>query len=262
MGLQFQFGDQCVRVNVATRVGLEHEVKACLRNRHGFAMATINLDHLVKLSSDRPFLDAYNAHEIVVADGHPIVWLSRLAKTPVSLMPGSDMIRFMCEMAASQNARVALVGSTRPALDAAAEKLCRQVPGLDIAWVHAPGVLDPDGDEVEWILKSLQSKNIGLCFLALGAPKQERIAARGRQIAPNVGFVSVGAGLDFISGHQRRAPKWVRDLAFEWLWRALSSPSRLGPRYLKCLAIFPGQLLRALRMRFQGAHLYSKISRR
>ncbi|MGB0913361.1 MAG: glycosyltransferase, partial [Phaeobacter italicus] len=34
-----------------------------------------------------------------------------------------------------------------------------------------------------------------------------------------------------------------------WAWRWLWSPRRLGPRYLKCLAILPGQLLHALRLR-------------
>ncbi len=90
---------------------------------------------------------------------------------------------------------------------------------------------------------------MGLCFIALGAPKQESFAARGRQLAPDVGFASVGAGVDFIAGSQTRAPAWVRAMAMEWLWRALSSPRRLLPRYAACAAILPGQITAALRLR-------------
>ncbi|PCH96241.1 MAG: hypothetical protein COB84_05110 [Rhodobacteraceae bacterium] len=49
----------------------------------------------------------------------------------------------------------------------------------------------------------------------------------------------MGAGLDFIAGHQTRAPKWVRAIALEWLWRALTNPMRLIPRYWKCIRILP-----------------------
>ena len=78
-----------------------------------------------------------------------------------------------------------------------------------------------------------------LCFLAMGAPRQERFAARGRAAAPEAGFVSIGAGLDFFAGHQRRAPRWVRRIAMEWLWRMLSNPRRLALRYLRCGLVLP-----------------------
>jgi len=99
------------------------------------------------------------------------------------------------------------------------------------------------------VLHQLADKGIGLCFVALGAPKQEAFAARGRQVAPTVGFASIGAGLDFLSGRQHRAPKVVRRIGMEWLWRALSSPRRLVPRYAKCLAILPRQLIGAMQQR-------------
>ncbi len=89
----------------------------------------------------------------------------------------------------------------------------------------------------------------GLCLIALGAPKQEMFAARGREQAPGVGFVSIGAGLDFLSGHQVRAPRFMRMMAMEWLWRALQSPGRMIPRYLRCFAILPGLVRQAIRQR-------------
>ena len=77
-------------------------------------------------------------------------------------------------------------------------------------------------------------------FLALGAPKQEILAARGLTLQPALGFVSIGAGLDFIAGAQTRAPLWVRRIAMEWAWRMASHPRRLARRYLDCAAILPG----------------------
>ena len=245
----FEFQGQRVTVNVPSKAALESEVLARFAAGEGFALATVNLDHLVKLAQSKPFLEAYLGQDLVVADGRPIVWLSRLAKREVELMPGSDLILPLCRLAAAAGVPVALVGSTDRALQDAADYLGAQVAGLDLAWCHAPsGVFDPQGDEAQEILETLKRKGIRLCFLALGAPKQESLAHRGRQIAPAVGFASIGAGLDLFGGHQIRAPLWLRKIAMEWLWRALSSPARMIPRYAKCFAILPGHIWAAMRI--------------
>jgi exopolysaccharide biosynthesis WecB/TagA/CpsF family protein len=82
-----------------------------------------------------------------------------------------------------------------------------------------------------------------ICFVALGAPKQELFAAAALAEAPGVAFVCIGAGLDFLAGVQARAPRWVRAVGAEWLWRLLSNPWRLGRRYLACLMVLPSVLL-------------------
>ncbi|MDE4189807.1 WecB/TagA/CpsF family glycosyltransferase [Phaeobacter gallaeciensis] len=248
--MYFEFQGTRIEVNIADRPRLESEVLLRFASGEGFALATVNLDHLVKLETSADFLAAYAAQDLVVADGRPVVWLSQLAGRPVELMPGSDMVLPLCRLAAKAGVPVALVGSTAEALSDASAALTAKVPGLDLAWCHAPsGVFDPAGPEAEEILRNLDQKGIRLCFLALGAPKQELLAARGRELAPGVGFASVGAGLDFLGGHQQRAPLWMRKLALEWLWRALSSPGRMVPRYLKCFAILPRQMRSALRIR-------------
>lgn len=248
--MQFSFHGQQIRVNMATRAALEAEVTRRLSAREGFALATINLDHLVKLRASPAFARAYAAQDLVVADGWPIVALSGLAKRPVELMPGSDMLLPLCRWAAATGAKVGLLGSTDEALAGAKAVLKADVPGLAVAYTHAPPMgFDPSGEAAADQLRQLEAAGIGLCLLALGAPKQEELAARGRDLAPGVGFASIGAGLDFLSGRQHRAPVLVRRLRLEWLWRALSSPRRLIPRYAKCLAILPGEIVKALRLR-------------
>ena len=251
--MQFRFSDQVITINVPTRAALERRVRDCLRRERGFALATVNLDHLVKMSASARFAQVYARQDMVVADGRPIVGLSRIAGRPVELMPGSDMVLPLCRWAAAEGRAIALVGSTAQALADAERALCDGVPGLVVALrIAPPQGFDPSGAEADAILKQLDAAGVGLCFLALGAPKQETLALRGRQLAPRVGFASVGAGLDFLGGHQRRAPRWMRRVGLEWLWRAASSPLRLVPRYLKCALILPGQVLAARRLRRTG----------
>jgi exopolysaccharide biosynthesis WecB/TagA/CpsF family protein len=239
-----------IAVNVPDRARLMAEIGRRLAAGEGFALATINLDHLVKLRRDPAFAAAYAAQDLVVADGNPIVWLSRLARRPVALVPGADLVVPLAQAAAAAGVPVALVGSTAPALEAAAAALAARVPGLKVAARIAPAMgFDPDGAEAEAVLRALGASGARLAFLALGAPKQERLAARGRAALPQVGFASIGAGLDFLAGTQARAPAWVRAIAMEWLWRMLSDPRRLARRYADCALILPGEAARAIRLR-------------
>lgn len=248
--MQFTYGDHTIRLNMPDMPALMAEVSRRFAKGQGFALATINLDHLVKLRSDPGFRAAYAAQDLVVADGNPIVWLSRMARREVTLLPGSDLVLPLARLAAQDGIAVALVGSTEPALKLAAEHLRAKVPGLTISAIIAPPMgFDPASDAAGAILKQVEDSGARLTFLALGAPKQELLAARGRQDTPGVGFASIGAGLDFLAGNQTRAPRWVRRIAMEWAWRMATAPRRLVPRYARCAAILPAEVIAARRLR-------------
>jgi N-acetylglucosaminyldiphosphoundecaprenol N-acetyl-beta-D-mannosaminyltransferase len=248
--MEFRIEDDTIKVNVPTWAVLEARVRERFAKRVGFAMATINLDHIVKLRASSQFRDIYQAQDFVVADGNPIVWLSRIAGRPVTIIPGSEAILPLSRLAAAQGVTVALFGSSAPVLAAAAEYLEREVRDLQVVCQIAPPMgFDPAGPEAETMLTEIASSGARMCFIALGAPKQETFAATGRRIAPEVGFASIGAGLDFFAGTQRRAPLWMRKVALEWVWRMMSDPKRLALRYAKCGLILPGLLLSAFMLR-------------
>jgi len=248
--VEFSFPPHQIRVNMTDAETLLVEAGRRMVAGEGYALATINLDHLVKLARDLSFRDIYAAQDLVCADGNPIVWLSKLAKKPVSLVPGSDMVLPLAQEAARNGVSIALMGSTDEALAAAADALRARVPGLEVAACIAPPMgFDPAGPAARAILEELSASGAKLTYIALGAPKQEIFAAFGRTVVPDMGFASIGAGLDFLAGRQKRAPKWVRAIAMEWAWRMLSSPRRMVKRYAECAAILPGEAVRAWRQR-------------
>lgn len=237
-------------VDVPTRAALLSGMEACLEGGQGFAVATLNLDHVVKLRRSPGFRRAYAAQTHVVADGNPVVWLSHLAgRRDVELVPGSELITPVVAMAARKGVPVALFGSTEPVLRAAAARLEADHPGLRVAACIAPPMgFDPESAAADGLLDEVAASGARICLLALGAPKQEMLAARGIARHPGLGFLSIGAGLDFIVGHQTRAPLWVRRIAMEWLWRMLSNPRRLAKRYFDCAVVLPGLALAARRI--------------
>lgn len=238
--------DGAISITTPTRTALLTQIAALLAARKSFAVATLNLDHLVKLRRDPAFRAAYAAQSHVVADGNPVVWLQRLAGRPVELIPGSELIEPVVAMAARLGVPVALLGSTAETLALTSARLKADHPLLVIvACIAPPQGFDPEGQGGETALTQLAAAGARLCLVALGAPKQEVLAARGLRMLPETGFVSIGAGLDFIAGTQRRAPLWVRRIAMEWLWRMALSPRRLARRYLDCALILPGLALDA-----------------
>lgn len=242
-----------VRITHPTRAGLLADLRAHLRAGRGFTLATVNLDHAVKLGRDPAFRAAYLRHSHVVADGNPVVWLSRLAGRRVELVPGSDLIAPLAALAAEEDVPLALFGATEQTLARTAAALEAAHPGLRVvARIAPPFGFDPQGDEADALLDRLGESGARLCLLALGAPKQEVLAARAAARLTGCGFVSIGAGLDFIAGSQARAPRWVRRIAMEWAWRMARDPRRLAARYIDCFRVLPGLGAAALRTRRGG----------
>lgn len=243
-------GSGSIVVNMAQLSEFLADVELRLQSQSGFTVATLNLDHIVKLQRQPEFRQAYAAHSHVTADGNPIVWLSRLAGRKIALLPGSELIEPVLAIAERNSVPVAFFGSTEQSLTATADRLTLQFPELKIATTIAPPMgFDPTGKTADDMIAQLKDSGARLVFVALGAPKQEMFAVHASEQLPHVGFMSIGAGLDFISGSQTRAPKWVRALAAEWLWRMMQNPRRLAGRYGACLLILPKLSVSALRQR-------------
>lgn len=228
-----------ISINIEDMDSAIDNILACIRAGEGFCFYTVNLDHLVKLHSDAAFGAAYRQADFVSADGWPVVWLLRRQGDIVRRTTGADLVEPLCASAAEDGVRVYFVGpGPEPQRDALA-LLQTWSPNLIVAGAESPTLTRAFSDvEADALADRLRGCRAQLCFLSLGAPKQELIAQALRRRCPEVGFVCVGAALDFISGHAVRAPRLVRAVGLEWLWRVATNPRRLGWRYVQCLAWF------------------------
>jgi N-acetylglucosaminyldiphosphoundecaprenol N-acetyl-beta-D-mannosaminyltransferase len=207
---------------------------------------TLNLDHVVKMRKDAAFRAAYRRAGLITADGFPVVLACSLRGKRVSRVTGSDLIAPISAEAARSGKSIYLFGSRSPVLIKASRLLRERNAGLTIAGVFAPPQgFDPKSENARRCIAAIGNSGADLCFVALGAPKQELFADHGKSLLPNISFVCIGAGLDFIAGAQMRAPLWMQRWGLEWLWRAASDPRRLLYRYLLCMAALPGILARA-----------------
>jgi N-acetylglucosaminyldiphosphoundecaprenol N-acetyl-beta-D-mannosaminyltransferase len=208
---------------------------------------TLNLDHVVKMRNDKSFRRAYRRAGLITADGFPIVLACSLQGKRVHRVTGSDLIAPISAEAARSGKSIYLFGSSLQVLTKVSQLLHERYAGLTIAGVFAPPQgFDPTSEDARRCIVTIGNSGADLCFVALGAPKQELFADHGKSLVPNISFVCIGAGLDFIAGAQVRAPYWMQSWCLEWLWRAAGNPRRLLYSYLLCMAAAPGILARAV----------------
>mgnify|MGYP001765603407 CR=1 FL=1 len=229
-----------LRVNLANMRQTLDMIVARARRREGFTLFTVNLDHIVKIGSNRLFREAYERADFVTADGWPIVWIMQRDGYALERTAGADLLEPVCARAAEHAMPVYFVGPGAASQAAGIDVLRQRYPGLIVAGAEAPQLPAAlDAASVEAIAQRLGASGARVCVLSLGAPKQELLADALRARCPDVGFLCVGAALDFISGHAARAPMLLRRARLEWFWRMINDPRRLTLRYAACaLALF------------------------
>jgi N-acetylglucosaminyldiphosphoundecaprenol N-acetyl-beta-D-mannosaminyltransferase len=199
----------------------------------GGAVFTPNVDHVVMAEADLAFRKAYQAAELCVVDGMPLVWASRLLRHPLpEKISGSDLLDPLMSMAGRQGWRVFLLGGAPGVAEAAARRFV-ELYRVKVVGTAAPR-LPPgcEGPAVKEIIDRLRAARPELVLVAFGAPKQELLIDRVKKGVKPAVLVGVGAGLDFAAGRLSRAPRWLSEAGFEWLYRLLCEPRRLWRRYL------------------------------
>ena len=236
-----------VTINILSLPDAVSSIVSAAQQGDTFSVCTLNLDHVVQLQQRSDFRAAYRRARFVTADGFPIVVLSRLLGTRVTRTTGADLVEPVCREAQKKRLPIFMLGSNNRTLSIAAKRLSERYNGLEIAGYYAPGAnFDPYSREADFAVNSIRASGAKLCFVALGAPRQELFAARCLDELNGTGLLCIGAALDFIAGTQTRAPSLPQKIGLEWAWRMLREPRRLGPRYARCLAVVPRLVARTI----------------
>jgi N-acetylglucosaminyldiphosphoundecaprenol N-acetyl-beta-D-mannosaminyltransferase len=171
---------------------------------------------------------------LVVADGMPLIWASRLRGTPLpERVAGSNLIWSLTRAAAEHGASIFLLGGNPGAADACAERMREEFPPVRIAGiVSAPKGFESDDRALDEIAASLRAAQPDIVYVALGFPKQEQLALQLAEEMPSSWFVGVGISFSFVAGEVQRAPRWMQATGLEWMHRLIQEPRRLFRRYL------------------------------
>lgn len=212
---------------------VEHVMQE-LRAGRGGMLVTPNLDHLNRAQTDSSYARLVAEADIVVADGMPLVWASRLQRTPLpERVAGSDLISSLSKAASDQGRSIFLLGGAPGAAEKAAKVLGERYPNLQVQGCFCPVMgFDTNPEAVTEIIDRLNAARPQIVYVGLGSPKQERLIHELREWLPQSWWLGVGYSFSFLAGDGRRAPMWMRRMGLEWLHRLACEPKRLARRYL------------------------------
>jgi exopolysaccharide biosynthesis WecB/TagA/CpsF family protein len=200
------------------------------QERFGYVV-TPNVDHLIRYYEDPTFRAQYRAAEFILMDSRFAARLVRLLKgVHLPVCTGSDLTAKLLANVIEPNDRIVMIGGT----DEQARQIADRYRLVNLQHHNPPMGFVKDPAAVEDCLNFVESVSpFRFCFLAVGSPQQELLAQalRARGVAKGLALC-IGASLNFITGHEKRAPLWMQRMALEWLYRLLQNPKRLAGRYL------------------------------
>jgi N-acetylglucosaminyldiphosphoundecaprenol N-acetyl-beta-D-mannosaminyltransferase len=206
---------------------------AKMRDRPRF-VCTGNLDHLAIAAQDREFKAAYEEADLVVADGAPVVWLSKLGGTPLKeRVAGSDLFWTLGRASAESGVTLFFLGGVEGAADAAKAELEKRYPGAKIVGTYCPPFTTFNTEqEQNKIRDEVKKANPDILLVAFGAPKQEKWIAANKDRLGVPLSIGVGGSFEMASGMLKRAPVWMQRSGLEWAYRFAQQPRRLFDRYI------------------------------
>ena len=203
-------------------------------DQQGFhQVATANVDFVIHALYDKALQETLCACDLIVSDGMPIVWASRLMGSRLKeRVSGVDLVPRLAELSARRGYGIYLLGASEKSSRGAAEVLQQRFPELRIVGRDAPPISRLADMDHEAILSRIERARPDILLVAMGHPKQEQWLAMHRHRLNVPLCMGVGASLDFIAGSVSRAPLWMQTSGLEWLYRAAQEPRRLAQRYL------------------------------
>lgn len=182
--------------------------------------------------NDPSLLPVFNDANMVTPDGMSVVWFLRLCGYKnVQRVYGPDLLLAACEHGLTKGWRHYFYGGEPGVAQKLAENLQQRFTGLKIAGTYSPPFGRPAEEEELNILKTIHTTEADIIWVGMSSPWQEIWMHEHIGQINIPAMVGVGAAFDYLSGSKVQAPSWMQRCGMEWLYRLLSEPKRLWPRY-------------------------------
>lgn len=236
--------------NVDSREVVDRVMRSLGRGQGGW-IATPNVDILRQAVADPELAAIVGQADLVIPDGMPLVWASRLQRTPLQArVTGSELVYPLAQAAAAAGRTFFLLGGPPGVAERAVPALEREARELRVAGCYAPPYgFENDREAMQRIVDVLSEADPDIVFCGFGFPKQERLIVALGPHFPSTWFVSAGGTFSMLAGETPAAARWMRRNGLEWVHRLRLEPGRLFRRYVVHDAPFAVRLLSTSVMR-------------
>ena len=214
-----------VRVDDVTYVEALGLLREYVASRVPHYVVTPNPEFVMAARRDRLFRAALASAALAVPDGGGLLLAARLWGRPFrEQVRGTDLVYRLAALGPREGHRWFLLGAAPGVAEAAGRQLVARYPGLQVVGTY-PGSPRPEDDAVTGAAIRAAGP-VDVLLVAYGAPGQECWMARNVPVLGVPVAIGIGGVLDYIAGRTPRAPRWLRELGLEWLFRLLIQPWR------------------------------------
>lgn len=200
----------------------------------------VNPEKNFSVPKDPLLYKTFQTADLLIPDGIGVVqaaWVLHGVK--LSRVPGVELMDNICRLSARKEYKIFIYGAKEDVNKTAVGVLRKRCPGLVIAG-RSNGYVNKE--DMEDLIRRINTSGAEILFLALGSPKQEKWFATHKESLENVRVCQgIGGTLDTIAGNVKRAPRiWCRCYV-EWLYRLISDPKRI--RRQKAIPVFAAMVV-------------------
>jgi len=217
-----------------TATGAVEAIDGLIQSGGTHQIATANLDFWLNSLSDRHLHRIIAGCRLVLPDGMPLVWVSKLLGCPLAeRVTGVDLVPRLAELSMRKGYGIFLLGGKGDVAERAKAVLEAKYPGVRIVGTLAPSEEEMARHDHSEMIEKIQAAKPEILMVALGNPKQEKWIWMNRKRLGVPVAMGVGGSFEIIVGDVRRAPRWIQKCGLEWAMRFAQEPARLGPRYFR-----------------------------
>lgn len=199
-------------------------------------LGVVNVAKVVNAQKKPQLRQSLQEADLILADGVPIVWLSKVLGTPLpERVAGIDFMFRLLKEASKKHYRVYFLGAKPEVLPKAIETVKREYPGIHIAG-YRDGYFGKNQEQS--IAEDIKDTCAHILFVGISSPKKEYFLKRWHKYMNVPVCHGVGGSFDILAGITKRAPIWMQKCGIEWFYRIIQEPRRMWKRYLITNTIF------------------------
>ena len=191
-------------------------------------LVTLNPEMVVSAQNDKKFKKIINDADIVVPDGVGIIWAAKVRNMQVKeRITGVDLVWELAEIANRKKYKFYLLGAEDNVAKQTTDILKNKFPNVKIVGAETGGKIKSEISSPRSLIERIKKSKPDILLVAFGHQKQEKWISKYKDELNIPLSIGVGGAFDYISGRISRAPKWMRKLGFEWLYRLVGEPWRI-----------------------------------
>lgn len=241
---------------------LEYIINSIENFTNKYYISTPNPEMIVASSRQKAFKTLLNDATLALCDGTGVILAAKILGKPLKArVTGTDLLLSLCKAVSNRPVTVGFLGAGPKVAESAAECLRQKYPNLSVSFIGrdisdfavGPAVAIPrptssltsftagarrgspghvtHSEPVHSQNTKYQIPDTDILFVAYGFPKQEKFMAENLEKLPVKIMMGVGGAFDYISGRVPRAPKFIREIGLEWLFRLVVQPWRIKRQF-------------------------------